>query len=424
MNDVRAGLRALAEQAPRGALPDGFYEAARARHRGRRAAALAAVAVLLLVVGAGWAARPGGDGAAVPSQGSRLGVPTRLPVPPWYTGGAGDIGVTAAIYGGPATTGDWQEGRFAALSADGDRCRIFPDAVYASPGFEALLSPDGTRIALAGTVTSLVTGRRTAVPGEVRAFSPDGTLVVYQDGTGAGVFDLARRTVTGHVDTGEWLVPGFAVAVAPGNDRVAVMAGGRLTVYDLRTARPAYTVPLDGAALTGPGAWLPDGSAFATAVRTGADTWTVVLRRATDGAVLDDRRLAPVAGARYVRLLGWRADGTAVAVAGVPGAGTEPVEARWRDAWGPYRDLGSAGAKVVEVGPAGVREVLRTPAGVPELDVAADLAVAGAFRPPGDPGFGAASNPVVYLGSMCGFVGAAMLAAAVVHRRTARRRRG
>jgi hypothetical protein len=74
------------------------------------------------------------------------------------------------------------------------------------------------------------------------------------------------------------------------------------------------------------------------------------------------------------------------------------------------------------VSPSTSKTLLRTPDGIRDLDVAADLAVAGAFRPPGDPGFGARSNPVVYVGSLCLFVGGAMLAAAVVHRARRRRR--
>ena len=76
----------------------------------------------------------------------------------------------------------------------------------------------------------------------------------------------------------------------------------------------------------------------------------------------------------------------------------------------------------MEVSAAGARTVLQTPTGLRDLDVAADLAVAGAFRPGGDPGFSTASNPVVYLGSLCLVVGGAMLAAVVVHRRRVTRR--
>ncbi len=418
MNDtIRAGLRALADQAPRGALPDGFYEAARARHRGRRAAALTAVAVLLLVTGVGWALRPGDDGATQPAQGGGPGIATSLPVPPWYTGGTGDLGVTAAIYGGPATTDGLREGRFAGLSADGERCRVFGGGStgYTAPGFDALLSPDGTRIAREGTVTSLLDGTTIGIPGDVKAFSPDGTLVVYQSVSTVGVYDLGRRAATAQIDETRWLIPGGPVAVAPGNDRMAVATGDELTVYDLRTGRSSYTLPLDGGELAGHGAWLPDGSAFATAARAGT-TWTLMLRRATDGAVLDERRFAPVTDARYLRLLGWRADGTAVAVAGIPVPGAKPPVVRRGGEWGPYSDLGASGARVVEVGPAEVRTVLRTPAGVRELDVAADLAVAGAFRPPGDPGFGAGANPVVYLGGLCLVVGCVTLAVVVVRR--------
>ncbi|MET7423190.1 hypothetical protein [Dactylosporangium sp. NPDC005555] len=420
MTNVRAGLRALADRAPRGSLPDGFYEAARARHRGRRAAALAAVAVLLVVVGAGWAVRAGG-GPSVPAGGSGPGIATELPVPPWYTG-SGGLGVTAAVYGGPATTGDWQEGRLAGLSADGDRVRVLGGAVYAAPGFEVLLSPDGTRIAHDGTVSSLTGGADIRVPGEVRAFSPDGTLVVYQSGGTVGVHDLARHTDVARVDVGgSWVVPGFSAAVAPGNDRLALMTNQAVSVYDLRTSRLLYLLRWADGVLTGPGAWLPDGSAFATATRTN-DVWTVALHAGADGTVLADRALAPVFDARYLRLLGWRADGTAVAVAGVPAPGAVSLENSWTTAWGPYTDLGSSGARLVEIRPDGVREVLRTPAGVRDLDVAASLAIAGSFLPPGDPGFGARSNPVVYVSSMCVFVGGAMLAAVLVHRRRVRRR--
>lgn len=414
MNGIRAGLRAMAEEAPRGILPEDFYARTRATHRGRKTAALATVVVVLLVTAAGWAVRTGGH-AAQPAQGG-TGIPARLPLPPWYTGGSNGIGITAAIYGGPATTGEWQEGRFAALSADGERCRVFNGSVYTPPGFEALLSPDGTRIAREGTVTSLVTGKRTTLPGEVRAFSPDGTLVVYQDGSTVGVRDLARPADTARIDVGpSWLVPGFAAAVAPGNDRVALMLDRRIMVYDLRTGRLLYLVHAGGDALTGPGAWLPDGSAFAMAVHVKADEWRLVLRRGEDGAELTDRPFARVTGARYLRLLGWHPDGTALAVAGVPVAGSMTLENSWGTRWGPYSDVGSSAARVLEIRPDGSRELLRTPAGIPDLDVAVDLA--GAFLPPGDPGFGARSNPIVYLGSMCLFVGGAMIAAVVVRRR-------
>ncbi|MEV4516465.1 hypothetical protein AB0K00_46890 [Dactylosporangium sp. NPDC049525] len=419
MTQIRDGLRALAEQAPRGTLPDGFYERVRARHRGRRAAAVAAVAVLLVVAGIGWGVRLGGD-PPVPGQAhAGAAIATALPVPPWYTGGSGDLGVTAAIYGGPATTGEWQEGRFAGLSADGRRCRYFTDPVYGVPGSEVLLSPDGTRIARDGTVTSLVTGAQQRVPGEVRAFSPDGTLVVHQDGPTVGLFDLARRADIARIDVGDrWVVPGLGAAVAPGNDKVALMLGPAVVVYDVRTGTLLDTLPADAGVLTGPGAWLPDGSAFATAYHTVGDNgWQLVL----NGGTLTDQLARMVPEARWVRLLGWRADHTAVAIIGdlVPGAA--PIEAQWAQP-GPYAAPDALASRVVEVSPTWTRTVLRTPAGIHDLDVAADLAVAGAFGPPGDPGYGARSNPVVYLSSMFVFVGGAMLAAVLTHRRRTARR--
>ncbi|GAA0738214.1 hypothetical protein Drose_01475 [Dactylosporangium roseum] len=443
MTRLQDGLRTLAEQAPRATLPADFFDLARARHRARRARAAAtatvAVVVVLLVVGIGWAVRPAGP-ASTAAGTTAPGIPTTLTPPPWYTAAVevAAIGPVAAIFGGAATTDDWNEGRFGAVAAAGNRYRVFDDAVYTPPGFEALLSPDGRYIARNHQVRSLVSGERIPVPGEIRAFSPDGALVVYETGNGeprqsrVGVYDLARRTDVASLDLGDrWLVPGWSAALSGDHRRLALQVGDELRLYTVGRDTPDATIRLSSETLAGPGAWLPGGTAVATAHRDADDRWRLVVRDARTGLPADAATPADPAppaatGARYVRLLGWRADGTAVAITGVPRPGAGPAQLVWDHAWGPFTDHGSARARLVALRPGATAQqvLLETPDGISELDVAADLALAGAFRDgTGPTDYGALRHPVVFVSAAAASVAAAVLLAVVLGRRRAHRRR-
>ncbi|WP_432989807.1 hypothetical protein [Dactylosporangium sp. CA-233914] len=442
MTRLHDGLRTLAEQTPRATLPADFFDLARARHRTRRiraaATATVAVVVVLLAVGIGWAVRPAGQ-SSIPAGTTTPGIPTTLTPPPWYTAAAdaAALGPAAAIFGGDATTGDWNEGRFGAVAASGNRYRVFNDVVYTPPGFEALLSPDGRYIARNHQVRSLVTDERISVPGEIRAFSPDGALVVYETGNGeprqsrVGVYDLARRTDVASLDIGDqWLVPGWSAALSGDHRRLALQVGDELRLYTVGGDTPDTTIQLSSETLAGPGAWLPSGTAVVTAHRDADDRWRLVVRDARTGLPADtaasaDPALPAATDARYVRLLGWRPDGTAIAITGVPRAGAGPAQLVWEHAWSPFTDHGSARARLVALRPGAATQqvLLETPDGISELDVAADLALAGAFRDAtGATDYGFLHHPLGFVAAAAASVAAAALLAAVHHRRRARRR--
>lgn len=397
MNTLRDGLRTLAGQAPVAAVPEEFFDRAHSQVRQRRTVRATAALVLILTLGIGVGVSTGGGTNSADRQGSgTAGLPSELHLPPLRTAAAEDSppGRAAMIFGGDATTDDWNEGRFAVLAADRDRYRVFNEMPYTGPGFEALLSPDGTLIARNRTVRPLTgSGISIDLPGDPRAFSPDGTLVVYETGEGTttvdgreryesqvGVYSLARRTVVASVDNSDFsLTAGLSVAVSPDNTRLALQLGDQVRLYRLDTAAPtAYaTVPLSRELLAGPASWLPDGRSLVTARRGPDGAWQLIRREAQTGEQAATWAVLQATEARYVRLLGWRPDGTAVATISLPAAGAPPEMAAGADV-GPFSDDGTGHVQLIAIppGPAVPDVLFETPPGVSDLDVAAQIAVA------------------------------------------------
>ena len=405
---LRRGLRTLAGEAPSVVVPADFFAGTRKRAKQRRAVRLVAVVVALLTLGVGFAFRPGGTGPVAGGGHATTGLPRTLRVPPFWTGlvDQSPPGTAAAIFGGDATVDNWNEGRFAVVSATGDRYRVFNEFTYTGPGFDALLSPDGNLIARNRVVRSLQPEKPFSVvlPGDPRAFSPDGKLLVYETGDGTtfvdgashresriGVFDLERRTEVASIDNADNLDP-VAVALSPDNTRLAVQVRDKIRIYRLdRPAPSPYAeLQLDAETLAGPGAWRPDGRSFVTARRTADNTWRLVPHDAETGAALAGSTLPDITQARYVHVIGWRADGTAVAVTGVPKPSAAPAELFGVHPWVPYVDSQTVRARLVSLTPGASAPavLLETPPGVSELDVAADLAIAGQFRDAGPPDYG------------------------------------
>lgn len=406
---LREGLRTLAGQAPVAAVPEEFFDRAHGQVRQRRTvrATAALVLILMLAIGVGLPRSGGTDSADQPVPGT-AGLPSELRLPPLRTASAEDSppGRAAMIFGGDATTDGWNEGRFAVLAADRDRYRVFHEMPYTAPGFEALLSPDGSLIARNRTVRSLTgSGFSVDLPGDPRAFSPDGTLLVCETGEGTTtvngreryesqvvVYSLARRAVIASVDNSDLpLTAGLSVAVSFDNTRLALQLGDQVRLYRLDTAAPtAYaTVPLARELLAGPASWLPDGRSFVTARRGSDGAWQLVRREARTGAQSSTWAVMRTAEARYVRLLGWRPSGTAFATIGLPAAGAPPELAAGAET-GPFLDDGTGHAQLIAISPgADPPDVLfQTPAGVSDLDVATAVAVGDHTRPSQAPDYG------------------------------------
>ncbi|UWZ36598.1 hypothetical protein Drose_37295 [Dactylosporangium roseum] len=368
-----------------------------------------AVVVTLLTLTVGLAFRPGGTSMPGDPTSVTVGLPRKLHVPPLRTAHVGQSppGTAAAIFGGTATTDDWNEGRFAVVAAGSDRYRVFNEFTYTAPGFDALLSPDGDLVARNRTVRSLRPDRRVsiALPGDPRAFSPDGTLLVYETGDGTtyidgvqhresriAVYDLTSRSEIASIDNSDNL-SAPVVALSRDNSRLAVQVRDQIRLYHLDSPNPApyAIVALDAETLAGPGAWLPDGRSFVTARRGSDGTWRLVPHNADTGAAQPASPFPNVVDARYLRVIGWRADGAAIAIVAVPRAGALPA-LLFQDkiTWVPYPDSNTARARLVALAPNTFDPtvLLETPDGVSDLDVAADLAISGQFRTSGSPDYG------------------------------------
>ncbi|WP_203838510.1 hypothetical protein [Winogradskya humida] len=254
------------------------------------------------------------------------------------------------------------------------------------PGEGVLLSPDGTRVAyrvLGALVIRAVDGTSTRVfpdgsgGGAPRGWSADGTLLAVARGAELRLLEPGSgqaRTV-GTVPA-EWDGP---VAFTRAGDRLAYQVGQRMVIAGTDGAQESgFAVPA-GMVLAGKGAWTPDGASLLVGAAVG-DGWQFRTLRASDGSVDPAPALAVLRHAGAGRALGWRPDGTLVAVAYEPApasSGAAPLVS------GPGRvpsGTGAAeGARVRVVGlvrgEVAERSLMEVPEGVSGIDVAGQAVV-------------------------------------------------
>jgi len=333
MNGLREALREAAREV------DGYDVLDRAIVGGRRrrrvsmaASGLAVLAVLGLttvvvapmLTGDGRIAQP----PDVPT------IPERIGPPAPFTRDAADHppGRASLIISG-------HQGDLVVVGATDDTYRVID--TDAEPGWDALLSPTGDKVAYADRLSVRVVdlvegGTRTYHPTDstVDAFAPaawlpDGTgLVVLattfpDDPTTQGIrkelsiLDLATGALDEFAEA-TWPIatPGFAVAVSPDGNRIAYQFADFVTVFD-RTTRTKTRFDLVSYyfVLAGRAAWAPDGSLtllHKTWKKPAGYAWELQLVDPADGTL---RGVIPVPGSpTVVRLIGWSEDDDPVVV--------------------------------------------------------------------------------------------------------------
>ncbi|WP_238011700.1 hypothetical protein KZZ52_46040 [Dactylosporangium sp. AC04546] len=180
-----------------------------------------------------------------------------------------------------------------------------------------LLSPDGAAVAVGSlgdardvAVVDLTTGatRHFAAPVtgviEPRAWSPDGTRLVYDAGAETALLDLRSGTST------TLPVRAVAAAFAPDGRRLAVQqqleTRSELLIVELAGGEPRTvgSIPF-GARIAGPNAWSPDGRYVALVDNAGVGKIPCTL---TFVAVDGDAAVPPaIERSGEIALLGWRA---------------------------------------------------------------------------------------------------------------------
>lgn len=332
------------------------------RHRRRRWATAAAAAALAVVLGAAlplaWSrheAVPVSPSAPPPSLPDRVGAPL------WGTASvAGSpLGPASVVFGAPNWWFDGSKGVVAVVGgAAADTYRLVDNRghfLYA--GEQAILSPDGRRLAGVGWVTDLGTGTAVALPalgGEVlvpQAWSPDGrslAVIAYEapyadQPDGVQVPSPVRATL--HlVDVGSGthhrigdLVPrgvhdGYTVAFSPDGTRLAYQSAKTITVAALDGTVINRMTTDAGSHLAGKGAWTPNGQGL-TLVRQRQccdgdaypSRWQLTVVDPATGEAQPTPSLAELSGLVAVRLLGWSPSGEAVVAAFYPEPGTSVV---------------------------------------------------------------------------------------------------
>ncbi|MFI6329278.1 hypothetical protein ACIBBG_13395 [Micromonospora chersina] len=417
---LREALREAAAEAPAYPVHERAVRTAR-RTRRRTAAAVAAVLVLVALVPV--AVRGGGRPTIAPAGVDGPALPDRIGLPPFGSLRATDrprLGPAALIFSGQARglTGLVDEdGTIGIVGADADRYRTWTVGYEAPVGEQALLSPDGRRIAVPagapghprvdlvdlvdGTVRHLASPRPGSSRTEPAGWAPDGTALVVRDTTPANPEGSAYvntlslvRLDTGRavrlLETEQLPIFGTPVAFTADGSRVAFQVGDKVLVTGT-DGRQVTSFPLPPeSGLAGKGAWLPDGTLALVSRDPSTDRWR--LRRVdTTGKDLGVLALPAVAGVSTIRLLGWQADGTAMVVAyrpepNSPASFAGPLDMDQRIAYGNVRAIRVLGLAPAATAPT---TLLTAPDQVLAIDVADAVVRAGRVRaadPPSGPG--------------------------------------
>ena len=139
------------------------------------------------------------------------------------------------------------------------------------------------------------------------AFSPDGTMLSWENGLGAARVTRIARTATPATVIAQ--LPGGSAAIAPGNGVVAwlpptELGRGTLAVRDLGTGQDLAVTGLDGWLPTGVTFGLDDATLLVTAARADApDRNAILLVRRRGAAFVVDRELGPPEGFKHNPLL-------------------------------------------------------------------------------------------------------------------------
>jgi hypothetical protein len=428
---LREALAELGESTPHARLtPDVWQRGRRARRRAQFVQSAAALTVALLVVLLSWsAAGPRSFNAADSGD----AVPAKV-VLPWMWQATVQMdppGPASLLFGGDSiglrgTDLIDSEGKLAVVGRGGDyRMLLYSGWDSVAAGEDALLSPDGTRVAhpyvldsgLDGeglVVTDLTTGRSRQYRGGQAsgcclpmAWAPDGrTLLATISGDlttdpQTGILSPVQRPVLLDLTTGTLsplgeYQPGHRVrtasraAFAGDGQRFALAEGNTLRLLDRAGAEQWRAELGDRRYLAGVGAFSPDGTLIATVSLDGclqecderalaARQWAVGYLDAATGRPVAGPAFAAVTG-MAVRALGWTRFGELVVLRYLPEQdATKTSGQEWNDT-GWYE---TGHVTLLALAPDGsTRTLLDPPDGVLTMDVARDLLTAGRFGGP------------------------------------------
>lgn len=370
----------------------------------------------------------GGSSTAAPSLPRHIGAPSMY-------AGSSPIGAAGVAFSSDQWSLDGTIDSIALTGAKDDAYRRLSGNPGSTAGLNAILSPDGRRLAVQDGIVDLATDAVTRLAptgGDFRdpqAWSPDGRYLATV--TFSQVGDAQPSTFTGEwtdavsgaqldvVDTTNGVRTHIAdldmtavydswiAAFAPAGDRIAYQSGNRVDVASLTGAAiSGFTVP-EGTRIAGKGAWTPDGQSLAlvaeSACTCGSDydaRWTLTTVDASTGTARQPGYT--VDGTVAIRMLGWSPAGEPVVVSYDPESpdNLDPVaqivdfrthSQAGVDQTGVNLDgielLGNVStARVLALRPGAAPRVLlqSTSTGAESLDVA-DNVIAGGLDRPGNP---------------------------------------
>jgi hypothetical protein len=362
-------LRQVGDEMPPARLPADLWRRGRHRRRRKQIAALAAVVALLALALVPWPHGPvGGDRPARPQPVPV--VPSTLHQPRYWQPTVQDSppGAASMLFsGGGAGLGGIYYRSNVAVVAAGGAYRMLLGESNRQAGSDALLSPDGSRVALSFSaahgspldavisgaavwVADLTTGqvRRYPLPGGFgrdgaapMGWSPDGRSIAVSGITipspyagdlasvDVALVDVASGTVRRVLQVDDNSMADYdegepsSAAFSPDGRRLAVQVGDLLSIVDTTTGVPQYAPSLSfRQRLAGPGAWSADGELLAIAAFTGcaspcdaaaldARRWTLSYLDPGSGEVRPGPSFDPVT-AMTIQVLGRQAGGDAV----------------------------------------------------------------------------------------------------------------